>query len=362
MITGYRIIFPLLISACAIVVSAQSSREDTSFVEEDSVIRERRLAVEAVAYYKTLYNPVLGFQQAHYDYISTITQMRRARAVEKRRQALLTVLDEMKTYYSTMKALHGDSTLLTDLKTYVNLTHVVLKEDFDKILDMEDISEQSYDKAEAYELALDMAIEKLQNSYKTLHEQETAFFKEYGIKVKKEKSELTLKIEKANRALEYFNDISRIVSRANRQNNYTGAAVQTKDVAGLEQHMMTLVSFAEEGLEKLKQMKGYDGDSELLSTAVKMLTFYQNAGQTTYPANVEFFIKTDNFQKLAKRFKTIKDKDKTREDINQYNKAVNSYNKAVKDINKINKTSYAQGKKLIKLWNNGREKFFKNHS
>lgn len=322
----------------------------------------RQLTLEALNYHITLTKPIRDFQEAYYDYIKVVTRMRRARIVEKRRQALLQVLENIKNYYSTTNALHNDSTLLSDLKTYIHLTQVVLKEDFDKILDMEDIAEQSYDLAEAYELALDMAIEKLHNCFNTLRQREGIFFKKYNIKAKEDKSELVLKIQKTTRAMEYFGTINRIVARANRQNNYTSMAIQGKDLASLEQHLITLVSVSEEGLEKLQKQQSYDGDNELLLTAVEMLQFYKNEGQTTYPANVDFIIKTDNFQKMMKRFNEIKKKDRTQKDVNQYNNAVRSYNKEVKNINKLNSVSLKKGNKFIKLWNKKTERFFKEHT
>jgi hypothetical protein len=135
--------------------------------------------------------------------------------------------------------------------------------------------------------------------------------------------------------LEYYSVINRIAGKVNRQNGYARAAVEKKDIAGLEQHGMTLVSFAEEGLAKLSKEEAYDGDRDLLGAAVKMLEFYKKEGETTYPSNVDFFLKTDNLRKAQKRFDAIKESKSSKKDIEQYNKAIDQYNKSVKDINRI---------------------------
>lgn len=67
------------------------------------------------------------------------------------------------------------------------MTYTVLKEDFDKILDMEDIAEQSYDFMEVYVLAKELA-----NNI-TL--------------VEGEMDKKSQKINKASNVLEYYNDV-----------------------------------------------------------------------------------------------------------------------------------------------------------
>ena len=320
------------------------------------------LTNDAIEYYEYMVGPLRGFNQASYDYMKVVTRTRRARAVERSRQDLLKNLQSLKGFVGTCKPFQKDSTLKAELIDYLDLVHIVFKEDFDKILDMEDIREQSYDQAEAYQLALDLAIEKRKESYELFKKAEDNFFKKYQITVNKEKSELALKIEKANRAIKYFNYINRIFFKVNKQDFYARKAVVTKDVAGLEQHAMTLISFAEEGLEKLKQDTGYDGDSELVSVTIKLLEYYKSEGENNYPANVEFILKADNFQNASKKFNSIKKNDRKQEDIKQYNKAVLAYNKAIKEINKRNKASDRKHKALHKSWEKAKDNFFKNHS
>ena len=113
---------------------------------------------------------------------------------------------------------------------------------------------------------------------------------------------------------------------------------------------------------QLKQKTAYQGDNELLTTAIALLEFYRHQGQVTYPANIDFCIKTDNFQKAGEKLNSIKEGDRKKEDVDQYNNEVNLYNKAVKDINNINKESYKAYQKLIDSWKKQTEKFFRKHA
>jgi hypothetical protein len=82
----------------------------------------------------------------------------------------------------------------------------------------------------------------------------------------------------------------------------------------------------------------------------------------TYPANVEFFIQTDNFQKASKKINSIKAGDRKKEDIDEFNHEVNLFNKMVTGINKTNKISYGLHKYIIKTWNKQIEEFLKKHA
>jgi hypothetical protein len=56
---------------------------------------------------------------------------------------------------------------------------------------MEDINAQSYDQAEAHQLAIDMATEKLDTSFNILKKAEKIFFTKYGIKINDKKDALS---------------------------------------------------------------------------------------------------------------------------------------------------------------------------
>jgi hypothetical protein len=288
--------------------------------------------------------------------------LRWARAIERKRQALLSVIQSMTGYYKNSNPFFADSMLKVAFIRYLNMDYVVLKQDFDKILDMEEIEAKSYDQEEAHQVALDMACEKLNVSYDSLKKVEDGFFKKYRIIAKHDKDELELKMERADSALEYYNAVARISSKVSRENSYASQAAQNKDVAGLQQHATTLVSFSDTGIGQLKQKPAYQGDNELLTSAIALLEFCKHQGQVTYPANIEFCIKTDNFQKAREKLNSIKEGDRKKEDVDQYNNEVNLYNKAVKDINSINKESFKTYQKLIDSWKKETERFFRKHA
>lgn len=351
-------------SAIAIVNLNAQSVSGSETVHKPGTLSqgEVKLANEAIDYSENFTVPLLNLRQANYSYLQAVTKIRRTRTVEKKRQELLVGIQTNKDKFKMIGSFYKDSTLRSELIRYLDLLYIVLKEDFDKILDMEDIKAQAYDEDEAHQLAVDMAFEKLNKCHEFLSKTEDQFFEKYKVPVNKEKDELTLKIEKANKALSYYDTIYRIFSKVNRENAYARQAIDKKDIASLEQHATTLVSFSEVGLEKMKQKMGFDGDSGLILAATKLLEYYKHEGLETCPANVEFLMKGDNFLLANKKYNSIREDDRTQEDINRYNDAVKLYNKAVKEINKLNTASFKLDKELIEFWNKQKDLFFEKHS
>lgn len=320
------------------------------------------LTHEAVEYYKKLTAPLQTLKEANYNYAKSVTRIRRVRKIEKSRQEQLRAITSISKQMKKYGPLRDDDTLRSEIVRYLDLTYIVLKRDFDKILDMEDIEAQSYDRDEAHQLAIDLAVEKLNATFNIMRKAEKAYFRKYQINVTETKDEMSLKIERANKAIEYYNGIYRIFFKVNKEDSYARKALAEKDVAALEQHLTTLVSFAEECSEKLKQLSGYEGDDDLLKITIEAVEFYRFEGEKTYPANIEFFIQTDNFQNASKKLHAKRESDRTQKDVDEYNNSITVYNKKAAEINKINKISYKKQNDFVKRWNSVVDRFFRKHS
>jgi hypothetical protein len=355
----------IILIACSIVVADQTttgtsdSFDIAAFTGADVTVIN-----EAVAYHNSLTLPLNEIKVATFNYVKSVTKLQKAKTVEKKRQELLLAIQKSVETLSKEPPFKNNSTLRVELKRYLDLIAIVLREDFGKILNMEEIESRSFDQEEAHQLAIDLAREKLNDYFTIVTKAEEDFFKTYKVPVSKtiKKDEMTLQIEKANKAIEYYNTVFRIFYKVNKEDAYTRKANEAKDVAALEQHVATLESFADEGLLKLDQIKAFEGDDDLRATAKMMLNFYKEEARTTYPVNVNFYLVLDNMQKATKKLNAIKKSERTQHDVDEYNQTVSMYNKAVKELNKKNKQSYKDLTKLIKLWNNKKEAFFDKHS
>jgi len=143
-----------------------------------------------------------------WQYMKAITRGKGARKVENKRQNLLNELKNAKNEVERIGNFQSDDSLKNAVVKYLDLSYTVLKEDFGKILDMEDIVEQSYDLMEAYLLAKEMANDKLQNSFDEVVLAEKEFANKHNITLLTAENDKTSeKIELAGKTLKYYNKI-----------------------------------------------------------------------------------------------------------------------------------------------------------
>jgi hypothetical protein len=112
------------------------------------------VAVEYMSYLSTQHSDI---QADYMAYTSAVAHGKSARKVENRRQALIETVENAILNAKQMPAFKGNKALRDSLASCLKLTQLVLNEDYAKILDMEEIAEQSYDAMEAYMLAQDLA-------------------------------------------------------------------------------------------------------------------------------------------------------------------------------------------------------------
>jgi hypothetical protein len=302
-------------------------------------------------------------KQDTWKYLRTITKGKSARKSENKRSQLL---DEYKTQISVVKSIkpfQGDASLKDATLKYLNLSYSVLHEDYDKIVDMEAIAEESYDAMEAYILANKRANQKLTNAFEELKEVEKVYAANNNITLTEgEKDRKAEKIEQAADMLNYYNKVYLIFFKVYKQEAYVLAAQQTQDIAAFEQNINALTMEANEALTKLDTMHSYEGDKELITAAKKVIAFYKNEAENEFPKVSDFYIKKDNFDKANEIMESKKKKDRTQEDVDKFNEAVKEYNEAAGSINETNENLNKNRSEMLDDWNKSVESFYKANS
>lgn len=317
----------------------------------------------AVAYLNELITPIDGIKTETWQYLKAITRGKGARKVESKRQKLLTEIKKVEGILASKKGFNSDETLKNELIAYLKLSYIVLKEDFDEILDMEDIAEQSYDMMEAYLLAKEKANDKLDEAGQKMMDAQNAFAEANNITfLEGEEDKTAEKIEKAGNALKYYNEIYLIFFKCYKQEIYVLDAIQRSDVNSIEQNNESLLMFAEEGLKKLAKIEGFNRDKNLIYALKEILNFYKTEAEIDFKAASNFLIERDNFERINKELEAISKKKRTQEDVDKYNNAANKYNEAVNKNNAIIESSNKIRSEKLNNWNKKVEAFFEKHS
>lgn len=316
-----------------------------------------------VEYMNSVLEPISELKKETWNYMKTITKGKGARKVEGKRLELITGLKNAKRQVAKISDFKGDDNLRSEAEEYLAMSITVLDEDFGKILDMEDIAEQSYDLMEAYLLAKEKANDKLQLAGDDLDAAQKTFAEAYNITlVEAENDKTSAKIQKAGKALRYYNEIYLIFFKCYKQEAYVIDAQNRQDVMAMEQNINTLKADAEAGLEKLANLESFDGDKTLIAACKEALEFYLDEAENTFPAALNFYLAKDNFEKAQETFEATKKKDRTQKVVDKYNEAGQKYNEAVNNFNKVNETANDERNDTLKNWNKSVDKFFSNHA
>ena len=307
----------------------------------------------------------LGFIGAQYKevaqsmmrYSSAAAHGKGARKVEKRRQELLMQIKETERNVRRMKPFHGETRLRDSVVSYFNLCYHVLNEDYGKILNMEDIAEQSYDLMEAYLLAKEKAEEKLDDAGSRAGDEYAAFATANHIKLIEGDSKLSEKMKVVSRVNAYYNQLYLIQFKSFKDEVYFLDAFSRGDVSAMEQSIAALKSSSADGLAKLVAIPNYNGDASIRNSCQELLKFYQRETTTHFPAFVDLELKKENLNKMQKAMQTKRQSDRTQEEINALNAAITDYNNSANKVNGLAAERNKTSTNLLNAWNNRSNEF-----
>ncbi len=273
-------------------------------------------------------------------YLSAVSHGKSARKVEKRRIEVVNSINETRMNIQAMPAWEKDKSFRDTSVAYLKILNIVFNEDYGKIVNMEEIAEQSYDMMEAYLLAQEKAQEKLQEASLKQREQQKIFAAKNNITLLENQSELETKSKIMAEVMDHCNTVYLIFYKCYKQEAYLMEAINQKNVASIEQNLNSLGKFAEEGLEKLKTLKGYQGDPALINACRTMLNYYKSESSKGRVIT-DYLLKEEEFVKIKKQFEAKPSGKRTQQDVDQFNKAVedinnasNKYNSTMSDLNK----------------------------
>lgn len=316
----------------------------------------------AVVYLESITGNFKAVKDETWQYLKAITRGKGARKIESKRQALISQLKAAKTDVSKKKDFNGDESLKKSVENYFDISYIVLKEDFDKILDMEDISEQSYDAMEAYMFAKELANKKLEDAFADVQSAERSFCEKNNINlIESEGDKQTQRMIKASKTLAYYNEMYLIFFKVYKQEAYVLDALQRNDISSFDQNNKTLEKEANTALEKLKVQADYEGDKSLILAATEVASFYLRESTKDFATITDFYSKKDAFEKTQKNFDAINKKDRTQADVDQINNASKEYNEAVTKFNKTNEIGNKERNAFLNQWNKKVDSFIDKH-
>jgi hypothetical protein len=292
-------------------------------------------------------------------YNSAIAHGKKAKKVENLRSKLLDEVQEARMNINSLPSFKGDKAFRDSAVSFMKMYYSVLNEDYSKILNMEEIAEQSYDLMEAYLKAQELAGDKLQAANEAVRAAQKKFAEQNNIILQEGKSDISSMMQQVGEVNEHYNTIYLIFFKSYKQEVYMLDAIEKKNVIAIEQNRTALLQYAKDGLAALEASKGYKGDESIIRNCKQFLTFLvSEAGDKMGPVT-NLFMTQERFDKMKKDFE--KKSDPTQEDVDNYNKGVKDINAASDNYNNTMKQLYEQRANLLNNWNEAVRNFMDNH-
>jgi len=294
-------------------------------------------------------------------YIRTAARGRSARRIDNRRQELLKTIRDSQNRLTMVSGFEGDLSFRNAIIDYLKVYYAVLNDDYAKIMDLEEVAEQSYDAMEAYLLAEEIAQERLHDAFDILDSAQRNFAATHNINLIEDEDKTSVKLRKASSANSYQHRLFLIFFKAYHQEQYFLAAMQEGNLTNMQQSRSAMLKFAEEGISELDTVPRYNNDLSLKKAALEALQFIKSEAGPAGDPLVNYFLAKQEFDEIKALFDETPKRSRTQELVNEYNDAVQELNKSSAAFNEAIERFNQRRKQVITRWEKATEKFYDTH-
>ncbi len=314
------------------------------------------------AYMTAISNTHKDMDQKYMAYTSAAAHGKRARKVEKLRLQVLENIQKTKDKLIDLPFYKGDKSLRQSNIDYVDFCYKIFNEDYAKIVNTEEIAEQSFDEMQALLLLREKVDEKLKVAVEKVNAASKDFAAKYKVNIiEGEKSELAEKMEQAGKVSKYYKPVFLIFFKCNWQDNALTKAMNENKVNDIEQARNSIIKYADEGLMAIEAVQSFEGDASLKMACKQALQGFKVIAEKETPKITDYQLKKENFEKIKKAYEAKSQSDKTKDDVNAYNKAVAEMNAAVNVSNQATANANNKRNEVYKTWEDAVKTFYDTH-
>lgn len=315
----------------------------------------------AVDYMQEIGGEFKLIQGATWDYTKSVAKNKSARKVNKNRLELVQTVQKSLAKVKKIGDFKGGTDYRDSVVSFLEVNLAVVAEDYEKIMNLEDIAESSYDMMDAYIKAKEVAGDKLYEAGQMVDVAEKKFAADNNITLIESSDKIGLKLKKASEVFSYYNPVYLIFFKSYKQEAYLMDALSKGDVSGMEQGKSSLSKFSNEGLGKLGEIAAFNNDMSLKNACLDMLNFYLEESDKKFQTLIDFQAKKEGFDEAKKNIEAKKSKGLSQEEVDSFNKLVKEFNEATNEFNAINTDLNNKRNKLINAWNNSSANFTNKH-
>ncbi len=302
------------------------------------------------------YEPVLKQQ---WEFARALAQGQPADLVDRQRTALLTEIRDARNQIRRLPPHRGNSALRDSVVRFLDISYDVVREDYAKIVDMERISQDSYDKMETYLRAQEEAYVKMSSAARAMKKSEEDFAKKFGIRLVNSDDKFAQKLKELNETFTYYNRIYLAFFNAYQQELQMFRAVEKQDAESIDLERRKLKILVESGLESLDRAGSYKGDRTLKSTAAENLRFYEEESGERLQPMVDYYKSLDELKRLKNSLESDLSPERRKELTDQYNRQVREINESAAKLDALSEELNDERALHLDKWNRVSEAFLR---
>jgi hypothetical protein len=295
-------------------------------------------------------------------YMSEVSHGSKIKKAEKKHQAYLDQINNFRYSLAEIPYYKGDKSLHEGTKKYLKLVENIQREDYTKIVNMEEIAEQSYDAMEAYLLFKKKIDEKMDEAEKEYDATVETYCKTNNINlVEGPKTEQGQKMSKIGEVNDYYEMVYLIFFKASIHDDQLLEAMEKENLTAVEQIKGSLLKYSLEGLSRLDTLKSFKGgDASLKGSCRRALEFFKKeAGMLD--SYTDYMLKKEDFEAIKKNFERNPKAKNDKKEIDKYNAAVDEINKTQQKYNQTLQTLNKGRADAYNDWNATAKRFMDTH-
>lgn len=297
--------------------------------------------------------------QKYLNYMSEIAHGRRAKKAVKKHEEFLKQIENAKYALVEIPYYKGDRSLHESTKTYLNLINNLQRENYSKVVNMEEIAEQSYDAMEAYLLFKRKINEKMDEAGKERQRLVEEYCKKNNITlVDAPDTEKEKKMKLMGDVVDYHETLYLIFFKASIHDEQLIDAMNENNLTAVEQIRNSLKKYSDEGLSRLDTVKSYRGTDATLKNACKRALDFFKREADMIEAYSDYKMKEESFNTIKKNFERSSKAQSDKAEVAKYNAAVQDINKALEKFNQTNEQLNKQRSEIYKNWTDAESRFF----
>jgi hypothetical protein len=289
-------------------------------------------------------------------YNSAVSHGKRARKVENLRTKLLDEVQEARENIGSLPPFKSDKEYKDSTVSFLKLYYNILNDDYEKIVNMQEISEQSYDDMQAYILIKEAVDKKMDEAEEQIHHEEKKFAAKNNVNLIDSKDDISEMMETVGKVNKYYNTLDLVFFKNYKEEQYLWEAINKRNITGIEQNKNALLQYAQTGLSSLDTMKSFQGDNSLITNCRSLLKFYVSEVNDRIGTVSDYFLKNEQFEKMKSDYDNSSEHSK--EQVADYNKGVKDINDAVNSYNNVNNQLNQNRRELLDNWNNAVNAYF----